>query len=172
MRSEVKFQLTDVKVMGVKVIKMSFLLGTWNLVKRFLIDQVWHCALTDVLGWEYAPVDALSQKKKPNFEIKSSLTFNILISLPRRFCDLARFFLAIALMATVSLGLWKKWEKEDKLSKAVESKYKHTPCQYYCLFTRYVFVINGSHEYVLIFEIPRKLIEIVFTLLLLIVFSR
>ena len=125
MRSEVKFQLTDVKVMGVKVIKMSFLLGTWNLVKRFLIDQVWHCALTDVLGWEYAPVDALSQKKKPNFEIKSSLTFNILISLPRRFCDLARFFLAIALMATVSLGLWKKWEKEDKLSKAVESKYTH-----------------------------------------------
>ncbi len=42
--------------------------------------------------------------------IFSSLTFSILISLPSRFWDFARFFLVMALMATTSRGLCKKRE--------------------------------------------------------------
>ena len=40
--------------------------------------------------------------------IVDGLTFRILISFPSRFWDLAKFFLAIALIATTSFGLWKR----------------------------------------------------------------
>ena len=49
------------------------------------------------------------------------LTFKILISLPRRFCDLAKFFLVMALMATIWFGLCNKKRSKKLVQRSFES---------------------------------------------------
>jgi len=56
--------------------------------------------------YKHSNVDATSSFYFINLNILKP-TFNILISFPSKFCDLARFFFVMLLMATTKFGFYK-----------------------------------------------------------------